>query len=408
MTELNLSSLRRIPRPPEGDDPITLTRRHPAALCGPIFLFAGALTVFIVSVNLKQVDLKYGAWVLFWWLASGALFIRLCWRINGWFTEYYMVTAKQIQHWSGTLQRKREDIPLPRVTDIRTHQSAFGRLLGFSHLTIESVCSDCLVWRFDYAPYPEQLLRKLREATFPDTYPPSVFPFQAASLRLPASFIRRANASCPPPLLAQLLRDEPGGEVRLKLYLTISLLAVSPANNIRPIPVHVRSWAAGLGLDGPAGNGARRVSDAIDQLAKRKLLVAERRQDTSRTVRLLSQDGTGDLYKPPASAGRYVRLSRRLWDDRWMARLSGPALALFIVLLDFHGGRAEPKLISPAQDLRRYDLSPDTWTNGIGELKALMLVTVSRESPSSRPLRGDMFYVAVKRSPLARLVGNAS
>src|SRR6185437_12687638 len=44
----------------------------------------------------------------------------------------------------------------------------------------------------------------------------------------PESFIRRENAaSAPPPPLTQLLRGRQGGEVRLKLYLTMSLLAVS-------------------------------------------------------------------------------------------------------------------------------------------------------------------------------------
>jgi len=197
------------------------------------------------------------------------------------------------------------------------------------------------------------------------------------------SFIRRDDASDPPPPLARLLRGGQGGEVRLKLYLTMSLLAVSPPFDIGPVPA--RSWAEALGLDDPARNGARRVSDAIDWLAGHKFLVAERRQGTPGSVRLLSQDGLGGLYKRPTPGGRYVRLPLGLWDEGWIVRLSGTALALLIVLLDLQGGRAQPQWISPGPARRRYDLSPDTWTKGLKELKALDLVSVSKRT------QGDIF-----------------
>ena len=196
-------------------------------------------------------------------------------------------------------------------------------------------------------------------------------------------FVRRAEASDPPPPLAQLMRGGQGGEVRLKLYLTMSLLAVSPPFDIGPIPA--RSWAEALGLADPGRNGARRVSDAIRWLAEHKFLATERRQGTPGAVRLLSQDGHGGLYIRPTPSTRYIRLPLGLWADGWIARLSGTALALLIVLLDLQGGRAEPQWISPAQARRRYDLAPDTWTKGLQELKALELVSVSRRT------QGDIF-----------------
>jgi hypothetical protein len=206
---------------------------------------------------------------------------------------------------------------------------------------------------------------------------------RSTGVPLAESFIRRENASDPPPPLAQLLRGGQGGEVRLKLYLTMSLLAVSPPYDIRPVPA--RSWAAALGLDDPGRNGARRVSDAIDWLAEHKFLVAERRQGTPGPVRLLSQDGSGSLYKRPTPGRRYVRLPLGLWEQGWIVRLSGTALALLIVLLDLQGGRAQPQWISPEPARHRYDLSPDTWTKGLRELRALDLVSVSRRS------QGDIF-----------------
>lgn len=80
-----------------------------------------------------------------------------------------------------------------------------------------------------------------------------------------------------------------------------------------------------------------------------------------------------------------MRLPLGLWDRGWIVRLSGTALAMLVILLDLQGGRAQPQWISPSQARRRYDLSPDTWTKGLKELKALDLVTVSRLA------QGDIF-----------------
>jgi hypothetical protein len=207
---------------------------------------------------------------------------------------------------------------------------------------------------------------------------------RSTGVPLAESFVRRDEASDPPPPLALLLRGGQGGEVRLKLYLTMALLAVSPPFDIKG-PVPARSWAAALGLDDPEHNGARRIGDAIDWLAKHKFLISERRQGTPGSVRLLSQDLAGTTYKRPTPVHRYVLLPLGLWDEGWIVRLSGTALAIMIVLLDLQGGRAQPQWISPPQARRRYDLSPDTWTKGLKELKALDLVTVSRRT------QGDIF-----------------
>jgi hypothetical protein len=207
---------------------------------------------------------------------------------------------------------------------------------------------------------------------------------RSTGVPLAESFVRRDEAADPPPPLALLLRGGQGGEVRLKLYLTMALLAVSPPFDIRG-PVPARSWASALGLDDPEHNGARRVGDAIDWLVRHKFLVAERRQGTPGSVRLLSQDLTGGIYKRPTPGHRYVQLPLGLWDQGWIVRLSGTALTMLIVLLDLQGGRAQAQWISPPQARRRYDLSPDTWTKGLKELKELDLVTVARRT------QGDIF-----------------
>src|SRR5215218_496398 len=59
---------------------------------------------------------------------------------------------------------------------------------------------------------------------------------RSSGLPLAEAFLRRADPSDPPPPLARMMRGGQGGEVRLKLYLTMSLLAVSPPYDIKPVP----------------------------------------------------------------------------------------------------------------------------------------------------------------------------
>lgn len=213
-----------------------------------------------------------------------------------------------------------------------------------------------------------------------------------SGVQLPELFIRRADQSGDAPPLTLLLRGGQGGEVRLKLYLTMLLLAVRPPFDIRE-PVPARSWATALGIPDPEHRGARRVGDAITWLAEHKFLETERRQGVPGAVRLLHADLSGHPYVRPTQRERYITLPLGLWEQAWIARLSGTALALLIVLLDLQSARTEPQWISPAQARRRYDLSPDTWTKALKELTAFELVTVLR-----RPQGGDFNYQRMRNA----------
>jgi hypothetical protein len=213
-----------------------------------------------------------------------------------------------------------------------------------------------------------------------------------SGVQVPELFIRRADQSLDAPPLALLLRGGQGGEVRLKLYLTMLLLAVRPPYDIRE-PVPARSWAAALGIPDPENRGARRVGDAITWLAEHKFLETERRQGAPGAVRLLHSDLSGHPYARPTERERYITLPLGLWEQGWIARLSGTALALMIVLLDMQSARTEPQWISPAQARRRYDLSPDTWSKALKELTAFELVTILR-----RPQGGEFNYQRMRNA----------
>src|SRR5262245_18641140 len=72
------------------------------------------------------------------------------------------------------------------------------------------------------------------------------------------SFLRTESHDHPPPL-ARLIQGGRGGEIRLKLYLCLTLRAVRQPYDIKPTPAS--AWAQVLALPDPAGLGARRISD---------------------------------------------------------------------------------------------------------------------------------------------------
>lgn len=192
-------------------------------------------------------------------------------------------------------------------------------------------------------------------------------------VQFPPAFIRDDAANNPP--LAKILRGGQGGDVRLKLYLTMTLLAVSPPYDIRSIPA--RAWAEALGLSDPARNGARRIGDAIDFLRELKLIRASRGPGSPRNVLLRSPTGNGRPYS--WRGDRYISMPLGFWEHEWIYQLTGSAVALLLVLRDMRSNRSStnPPWLTTEQK-GRYGLSEATWTRATKELTDAGLLTVRR------------------------------
>ena len=198
---------------------------------------------------------------------------------------------------------------------------------------------------------------------------------RTSGIQLPRQFLREELGQDPP--LSRMIRGGRGGEVRLKLYLCLVLIASKTPYDIQQ-EIPAARWAEMLLLPDPAKNGARRVADALSWLEDSRLIGLNRRPGAPPIVKLRSPTGDGRRFVRPRK--QYLTVPLGLWQNDWITTLSATATALLLVLLDNQGGTTHsPQGLWFSRAKRdRYVLSDDTWTRATKELVDLGLVRVIR------------------------------
>lgn len=190
------------------------------------------------------------------------------------------------------------------------------------------------------------------------------------------SMIRRERPG-EPSVLGRMLRGGRGGDVRLRLFLSLLWISVkSPHATEFP----ARGWAELFGLEDPDAGGAKRVTEGMNWLVEQRLLRAAKQPGRPSKIWIMNEDGKGGLYTLPGkSRHAYFKVPVAFWLNGWIAVLSGRAIALLLILIDWHSSHATDDFwISPSRSRDLYDISPDTWTSGLQELKSQGLVSVRR------------------------------
>ncbi|MEU8258546.1 hypothetical protein AB0C06_30250 [Micromonospora inaquosa] len=203
-----------------------------------------------------------------------------------------------------------------------------------------------------------------------------------------------------PPLAALLRGGSPGGAgggrggiVRVKLYLSLLwVCAAAPYRAAYP----ARSWAALFGLPDHDTKGVRRIHEATRDLADHKLITVQDRGGQPSMLTLLDESGTGAEYTQPADSyaklsakraphdvlmrHRYFKIPSQIWTQGQMARLSGPGLAMLLVLLEEQRGQANKEVwFTPGLAAERFKLAATTRTSGLKELRELGLVRTRKQ-----------------------------
>jgi hypothetical protein len=204
------------------------------------------------------------------------------------------------------------------------------------------------------------------------------------------------------PMLSMLYSGSGGGGrsgyVSIKVLLSlIWKTSKPPFETVMTAP----ALAELLDLPDPAGNGARRVRDALKTLVAANLIRLIPRPGTSPRIQLMNETGNGEEYALPSTAyersqrtkraqesvtdpNLYFQLPAELWTEGFLQTLNGPGLVMLLVLLAEEGNKKRV-WFAGTEFTDRYRISPSTRTKGTKELVDLGMLTItSVPLPSTR------------------------
>lgn len=224
-------------------------------------------------------------------------------------------------------------------------------------------------------------------------------------------FIRTINqvpdipAAVPP--LARLIQGGRGGEVRLKLYLLLTMMATQSPFDIRNPPTP-RALARTLAL--PQASGPRRINDNMKWLEENHFIETTKRPGQTSMIQLLDLRDAQRKMPDPRGSSPYVTIPIEFWTRGWLLDLSPTSIAVLFALAERLGGRKVPMYLTRTRR-QSYGLSHDTWTRGRNELEETGLLKVSRTPQGDdfdyQRLRNS-YWVKLERLNLPRDISEAS
>ncbi|MFV6027110.1 hypothetical protein [Streptomyces sp. NPDC056264] len=212
------------------------------------------------------------------------------------------------------------------------------------------------------------------------------------------SFVRAKEGDASTPPLARLIQGGRGGEVRLKLYLCITMMATAKPHDIRRPPTP-QLWSRMLAL--PPDTGPRRVNSNLKWLAANKFIELKPRRGNTPMIQMLSLDAPpippslnmpAVPYQRASAQARYIGVPTEFWSRGWIVELGATAIALMLILLESQGGYDRPRYV-PRERREAYGVSHNTWTQGRKDLERHGLLTVGRT-----PQGGDFDYTRMRNT----------
>ena len=176
-----------------------------------------------------------------------------------------------------------------------------------------------------------------------------------------------------------------GGEVRLKLWLSMVYRVVKEDDWIILRKNNHAYYASMFGLEDPAGKGAGRVRAAYRWLHKNRYIVIDggrlktygRVRVTHEATHFLPEDhplvmrpapsGLKDIEHPalPHLKHRYFSLPRPFWENGWITYMRSAEILVLMILCDAARNDVDTEIRIPVHErMRRYGLSDDMWRQG--------------------------------------------
>ncbi len=174
--------------------------------------------------------------------------------------------------------------------------------------------------------------------------------------------------------LSRLIQGGRGGEVRLKLYLLLTMIATREPYDIKRLRT---PQTLGRTLELPKATGPRRINSNLNWLKKNNYISLNREGNGPTSVQLLDPLDDGKPLSNPRNTKPYVTIPIEFWSNGWLLDLSPTGIAILFALAERLGGATRPTYL--LRDRRvSYGLSHDTWTRGTAELESHDILTVKR------------------------------
>jgi Bacterial PH domain len=140
-------------------------RMHPVAIIRPVSLILISLigAGFVSWITPPAVGLLVAAA----WILAIVVFLRQGWDLITWWRRYFVLTENRLMLITNVLVVDVGMMPLAKVTDMRFHQSTFGRVFAYGEFIVESAGQDQALSRVQPVPYPAEMYQEILALIFP-------------------------------------------------------------------------------------------------------------------------------------------------------------------------------------------------------------------------------------------------
>ena len=90
-------------------------------------------------------------------------------------------------------------LPLTKVTDIKLHQTIFGRLFGYSEFIVQSAGQEQALSRIPFMPYPKEILKQILSQDLLKEIADLIFPEDGGTRRGRSGSLARSDRSSQAP-----------------------------------------------------------------------------------------------------------------------------------------------------------------------------------------------------------------
>jgi uncharacterized membrane protein YdbT with pleckstrin-like domain len=140
-------------------------RMHPVAIIRPVIsILLGLAAAGFVSWAAPPAAIRI---VTLIWILWGLVLLWQIWRLLTWWRRYFVVTENRLMLVTNLLVVDVGMMPLAKVTDMRFHQSSFGRVFAYGEFIVESAGQDQALSHVQPVPYPTQMYQAILRLIFP-------------------------------------------------------------------------------------------------------------------------------------------------------------------------------------------------------------------------------------------------